>query len=106
MVSRTSTQYEVVAQDAALTHKIATNNDTALSNKIATKNKATWKVYLTLTKPKVVALMLLTALVGMCLAVPNGLPLQQTLFGMIGIGLMAGSAAAFNHLIDKRLMGK
>ncbi|MFS1429329.1 UbiA family prenyltransferase, partial [Vibrio splendidus] len=106
MVSRTSTQYEVVAQDAALTHKIAANNDTALSNEIAAKNKATWKVYLTLTKPKVVALMLLTALVGMCLAVPNGLPLQQTLFGMIGIGLMAGSAAAFNHLIDKKIDGQ
>ncbi|MCL4167333.1 UNVERIFIED_CONTAM: hypothetical protein GTU68_029577, partial [Idotea baltica] len=50
--------------------------------------------------------MLLTALVGMCLAVPNGLPLQQTLFGMIGIGLMAGSAAAFNHLIDKKIDGQ
>ncbi|TKF49904.1 protoheme IX farnesyltransferase, partial [Vibrio sp. F13] len=106
MVSRTSTQYEVVAQDAALTHKITANNDITLSNEKAEKNKATWKVYLTLTKPKVVALMLLTALVGMCLAVPNGLPLQQTLFGMIGIGLMAGSAAAFNHLIDKKIDGQ
>ncbi len=38
----------------------------------------------------------------MCLAVPNGLPLQQTLFGMIWIGLMAGSAAAFNHWSTKR----
>lgn len=102
MVSRTSTQYEVVVQDAALNHKIAANNDIALGNEKAEKNKVTWKVYLTLTKPKVVALMLLTVLVGMCLAVPNGLPLQQTLLGMVGIGLMAGSAAAFNHLIDKR----
>ena len=50
--------------------------------------------------------MLLTALVGMCLAVPKGLPLQQALFGMIGIGLMAGSAAAFNHLIDKKIDGQ
>ncbi|WP_061038467.1 heme o synthase [Vibrio coralliirubri] len=106
MVSRTSTQYEVVAQDAALTHKVTANNDITLSKEKAEKNKATWKVYLTLTKPKVVALMLLTALVGMCLAVPNGLPLQQTLFGMIGIGLMAGSAAAFNHLIDKKIDGQ
>ena len=45
-----------------------------------------WKAYLTLTKPKVVALMLLTALVGMCLAVPSGLPLKETVFGLIGIG--------------------
>ncbi|WP_373944612.1 heme o synthase [Vibrio chagasii] len=94
MVSRTSTQHQIVVQD------------TASSNEVAAKNKAAWKVYLTLTKPKVVALMLLTALVGMCLAVPNGLPLQQALFGMIGIGLMAGSAAAFNHLIDKKIDGQ
>ncbi|EGU37962.1 heme o synthase [Vibrio splendidus] len=94
MVSRTSTQHQIVVQD------------TASSNEVAAKNKAAWKVYLTLTKPKVVALMLLTALVGMCLAVPKGLPLQQALFGMIGIGLMAGSAAAFNHLIDKKIDGQ
>ncbi|EDK30026.1 protoheme IX farnesyltransferase [Vibrionales bacterium SWAT-3] len=94
MVSRTSTQHQIVVQDTASSHEVAA------------QNKAAWKVYLTLTKPKVVALMLLTALVGMCLAVPNGLPLQQALFGMIGIGLMAGSAAAFNHLIDKKIDGQ
>lgn len=70
------------------------------------REKSAWRVYLTLTKPKVVALMLLTALVGMCLAVPNGLPMQETVMGMIGIGLMAGSAAAFNHLIDRRIDGQ
>lgn len=65
--------------------------------------KSTWRVYLTLTKPKVVALMLLTALVGMCLAVPGALPVYETIFGLTGIGMMAGSAAAFNHLIDRRI---
>ncbi len=59
--------------------------------------------YFTLTKPKVVALMLLTALVGMCLAVPAQLPLQQAVLGVLGIGLMASSAAAYNHLIDRRI---
>ena len=68
-----------------------------------TQDRSIWRSYLTLTKPKVVALMLLTALVGMCLAVPGTLPLQQSLLGMLGIGLMAGSAAAFNHLIDRRI---
>ncbi|MCC4783559.1 protoheme IX farnesyltransferase, partial [Vibrio lentus] len=112
MVTRTSTQHGVVVQGAALSQDLAAsqeitaNGESAPKNELASKNKATWKVYLTLTKPKVVALMLLTALVGMCLAVPNGLPLQQTLFGMIGIGLMAGSAAAFNHLIDKKIDGQ
>lgn len=62
-----------------------------------------WSLYLTLTKPKVVALMLLTAVVGMCLAVPGSLPVQQSLLGLIGIGAMAGSAAAYNHLIDRRI---
>ncbi|NAZ97721.1 heme o synthase [Vibrio toranzoniae] len=106
MVSRTSTRHELVVQERASSQEIATNNEIASNRELASKNNATWKVYLTLTKPKVVALMLLTALVGMCLAVPNGLPLQQTLFGMIGIGLMAGSAAAFNHLIDKKIDGQ
>ncbi len=62
-----------------------------------------WKVYWTLTKPKVVALMLLTALVGMCLSQQGSLPLQAVILGLTGIGLMAGSAAAFNHLIDRRI---
>ena len=62
-----------------------------------------WRSYYTLTKPKVVALMLLTAFVGMCLAMPGALPIQESLLGLMGIGLMAGSAAAFNHLIDRRI---
>ncbi len=62
-----------------------------------------WRIYWTLTKPKVVALMLLTALVGMCLAQPAALPLQAVVLGLTGIALMAGSAAAFNHLIDRRI---
>ncbi|MGY2574359.1 heme o synthase [Vibrio sp. C8] len=62
-----------------------------------------WRIYWTLTKPKVVALMLLTAMVGMCLAQPAALPLQAVVLGLSGIALMAGSAAAFNHLIDRRI---
>lgn len=72
-------------------------------NYAQTKSRSNWQVYLTLTKPKVVALMLLTALVGMCLAVPGTLPVQQSIAGLIGIALMAGSAAAYNHLIDRRI---
>lgn len=67
------------------------------------EGKSSWRLYLTLTKPKVVALMLLTALVGMCLAMPGALPPIQTIAGLSGIALMAGSAAAFNHLIDRRI---
>lgn len=64
-----------------------------------------WKLYYSLTKPKVVMLMLLTALVGMCLSLDGKLPLQPLVLGMFGIGLMAGSAAALNHLIDRRIDG-
>ncbi|QYK01522.1 heme o synthase [Shewanella psychrotolerans] len=62
-----------------------------------------WRDYLEMTKPKVVALMLLTVLVGMCLAVPGAVPLQPLVAGLVGIGMMAGAAAAYNHLIDRRI---
>ncbi|MGF1762367.1 heme o synthase [Aliivibrio kagoshimensis] len=62
-----------------------------------------WHDYYELTKPKVVALMLLTVLVGMCLALPGALPLQALILGLLGIGLMAGSAAALNHVIDRKI---
>ena len=59
--------------------------------------------YWTLTKPRVVALIVFTALVGMFLAVPGLPPLRQTVFGLLGIWLAAASAAAINHLIDQRI---
>ncbi len=62
-----------------------------------------WRDYLELTKPKVVALMLLTAVIGMFMAVPGMVPWQALVFGNIGIGLCAGSAAAINHLVDQRI---
>jgi protoheme IX farnesyltransferase len=62
-----------------------------------------WRAYWTLTKPRVVALIVFTALVGMFLAVPGLPPLRQSLFGLLGIWLAAASAAAINHLIDQRI---
>jgi protoheme IX farnesyltransferase len=59
--------------------------------------------YWALTKPRVVALIVFTALVGMFLAVPGLPPLRQTVAGLIGIWLAAASAAAINHLIDQRI---
>ncbi|CCN46088.1 heme o synthase [Vibrio nigripulchritudo] len=64
---------------------------------------STWRDYYTLTKPKVVALMLLTTVVGMILATDGYFPLTQALIALAGIGLMASSAAAFNHLVDRRI---
>ena len=59
--------------------------------------------YFALTKPKVVSLIMFTAIVGMFLAVP-GLPPAGALFwGTIGIALAASSAAAINHVLDRRI---
>ncbi len=59
--------------------------------------------YLELCKPRVVALMLLTVVVGMYLSVPGFVPLSCLCASLIGIALCAGSAAAVNHLVDKRI---
>ncbi|PJJ97503.1 protoheme IX farnesyltransferase [Lysobacteraceae bacterium NML91-0213] len=59
--------------------------------------------YWELTKPRVVALLVFTALVGMFLAVPGLPPLRESVFGLLGIWLAASSAAAINHLIDQRI---
>ena len=56
-----------------------------------------------MTKPRVVLLMLLCALVGMFLATPGIPPLSSLLFGLLGIALVAGSAAAVNHIAESAL---
>jgi heme o synthase len=61
-----------------------------------------WKNYLTLCKPNVVAEMLFTAVVGMLLAVPSMPEAEPFIYGIIGIGLAASSAAAINHFIDRK----
>lgn len=61
-----------------------------------------WRDYYHLCKPRVVAVLLLTALVGMCLA-DTRFPDPLLLFtALLGIGLCASSAAAFNHVLDRR----
>ena len=64
---------------------------------------ASWRDYLEICKPKVVLLMLVTAAVGMFLAVPAsaGLPsLELLFFTLLGVALVAGSAAVVNHVAD------
>lgn len=60
------------------------------------------KNYLELCKPKVVILIIFTAIVGMLLAVPGMPPLDLFLYGILGIGLASSSAAAINHFIDQK----
>jgi len=64
---------------------------------------ATFSDYLELTKPRVVALMILTSVIGMMLAVPGMVPLDALILGNLGIALSAGSAAAINHLVDRQV---
>ncbi|NVK42890.1 MAG: protoheme IX farnesyltransferase [Oceanospirillaceae bacterium] len=63
----------------------------------------TWRDYLELCKPRVVAVMLLTALVGMGLAQAELPSLDLVLLTMVGIALSAGSAAAVNHVMDRHI---
>ncbi len=62
-----------------------------------------WREYLELTKPKVSLLIVFTAIVGMVLASPGMVPLPALIFGSLGIALASGSAAAFNHVLDRRI---
>ncbi|MCB1617769.1 MAG: heme o synthase [Pseudomonadales bacterium] len=59
--------------------------------------------YLELCKPKVVALMILTSIVGMFLAVPGMVPWDVLLLGNLGIALVSASGAVINHVIDRRI---
>jgi len=61
-----------------------------------------WRDYYELTKPRVVMLIIFTAVVGMFLSVPGWPPLPQLLFGTLGIGLASAAAAVFNHVLDRR----
>jgi protoheme IX farnesyltransferase len=64
---------------------------------------ALWRRYLELTKPKVVALITFTAIVGTLLASPGIPPLDALLWGNAGIALAAACAATLNHVLDRRI---
>src|SRR5260221_6874994 len=65
-----------------------------------------WRDFLELTKPKVGLLIVFTAVVGMVLASPGWIPLNALILGSLGIALASGSAAAFNHILDRRIDGQ
>lgn len=68
-----------------------------------------WRDYVQLCKPRVVLLIVFTAVVGMFLATPELVPFSTLLFGTVGIGMAAAAGAAFNQLVDEKadlLMGR
>ena len=72
----------------------------------AQSSTPTWRAYLGLCKLRVVGAIVFTAVIGMFLAVPGLPPLAETLWGALGIGLAAASAAALNHVYDREIDSK
>jgi protoheme IX farnesyltransferase len=67
------------------------------------ETRVDWRDYYELTKPRVVMLIVFTAVVGMFLSVPAWPAVMPAIFGTIGIGMAASSAAVFNHVLDHRI---
>jgi len=61
------------------------------------------RAFLALTKPRVVSLIVFTAVIGMLLATPGMVPAQLLLASTVGIWLVAGSAAAINCLVEQKI---
>jgi len=66
------------------------------------RQEAHWRDFYELGKPRVVMLIVFTAIVGMFLATPSWPPLKALLVGTVGIALAASAAAAINHVLDQR----
>ena len=62
-----------------------------------------WRDYYELTKPRVVMLIVFTAIVGMFVSVPGWPGIMPIVFGTLGIGLASSSAAVYNHVLDARI---
>jgi heme o synthase len=68
--------------------------------------KASLNSFYALCKPRVTALIVFTAIIGMFLATPDMVPLQILIAGTIGIAMASGAAAAFNHLVEQKIDAK
>jgi protoheme IX farnesyltransferase len=61
------------------------------------------RAFYALTKPRVVSLIVFTAVIGMFLATPGMVPVQILLAATLGIALVAGAAAAINCLVEQNV---
>jgi protoheme IX farnesyltransferase len=66
------------------------------------QSAASWRDYYELGKPRVVMLIMFTAIAGMFLAAPGFPPANALIFGTLGIAFAASAAAAINHVLDRR----
>ncbi len=62
-----------------------------------------WRDYYELTKPRVVMLIVFTAIVGMFVSVPGWPGAEPLIFGTLGIGFASSAAAVYNHVLDARI---
>ncbi len=77
-------------------------NDSPAHN-VQPLSASSWRDYLELCKPRVVSLIVFTALIGMLLSTPGLVPLHTLVIATLGIALAAASAAAINHVADHRI---
>ena len=82
--------------------RVATHHQ---DNTLQTASRPHWRDYYELTKPRVVMLLMLTAIVGMFMATPGMVPLQVLLLGSIGMAFAMAAAAAVNQVVDQRIDG-
>ncbi|MEX2482339.1 MAG: heme o synthase [Gammaproteobacteria bacterium] len=73
------------------------------SNTLVSVPRAHWREYAELCKPRVVGLIVFTAVIGMFLSTPGLVPLSIFVPATLGIGLAAASAAAINHVAEYRI---
>jgi len=77
----------------------------ATTSEYAPVARPLWRRYLELTKPRVVALVTFTAIVGTLLASPGAPPVDALVWGNLGIALAAACAATLNQVLDRRIDG-
>ena len=77
-----------------------------MSKAVAQKNyysNESLKNFFALCKPRVTALIVFTAIIGMFLATPGMVPIDILFAASIGVGFVSGAAAAFNCLIEEKI---
>ena len=73
-----------------------------MNTEAASPSPVDWRDYYELTKPRVVMLIVFTAIVGMFLSVPGWPGVEPLVYGTLGIGMASSAAAVFNHVLDHR----